>query len=60
MLRGETDESKRYVAEAGRHTPIGRLGRPEELKGIAVFLASSASDLITGATVPVDGGYLAW
>lgn len=60
LLRGETADSKRHIAEIGRHTPIGRLGRPEELKGIAVFLASSASDLMTGATVPVDGGYLAW
>jgi 2-deoxy-D-gluconate 3-dehydrogenase len=39
---------------------MGRPGRAEELKGIAVFLASSASDLMTGTTVPVDGGYLAW
>ena len=60
LLRGETEDSRRFLAEVGRHTPIGRAGRPEELKGIAVFLASSASDLMTGVTVPVDGGYLAW
>ena len=40
-------------------TPIGRWGAPEDLSGIAVFLASAASDFITGAAVPVDGGYSA-
>jgi 2-deoxy-D-gluconate 3-dehydrogenase len=40
-------------------TPIGRWGTPEDLKGIAVFLASRESDFITGAVIPVDGGYSA-
>jgi 2-deoxy-D-gluconate 3-dehydrogenase len=60
LLRGESDDSKRFLAEVAQHTPIGRPGQAEELKGIAVFLASPASDLMTGVTVPVDGGYLAW
>jgi 2-deoxy-D-gluconate 3-dehydrogenase len=38
-------------------TPAGRWGRPEELVGAAVFLASRASDFVTGTTVRVDGGY---
>ena len=38
-------------------TPAGRWGIPEDLSGIAVFLASSASDFITGTAIPVDGGY---
>ena len=38
-------------------TPAGRWGEPEDLSGIAVFLASSASDFITGTAIPVDGGY---
>ena len=38
-------------------TPANRWGRPDELAGAAVFLASSASDFITGTTLPVDGGY---
>jgi len=38
--------------------PIGRWGYPTDLKGIAVFLASSASDDLQGAVVPVDGGWL--
>jgi 2-deoxy-D-gluconate 3-dehydrogenase len=38
-------------------TPAGRWGQAEELAGTAVYLASAASDFVTGATIPVDGGY---
>jgi 2-deoxy-D-gluconate 3-dehydrogenase len=38
-------------------TPAGRWGEPQDLAGIAVFLGSRASDFITGAAIPVDGGY---
>lgn len=38
-------------------TPAGRWGSGEDFAGIAVFLASPASDFITGAAIPVDGGY---
>jgi 2-dehydro-3-deoxy-D-gluconate 5-dehydrogenase len=38
-------------------TPAGRWGVPDDLAGIAVFLASAASDFVTGAAIPVDGGY---
>ena len=38
-------------------TPAGRWGMPADLSGIAVFLASSASDFVTGTAIPVDGGY---
>jgi 2-dehydro-3-deoxy-D-gluconate 5-dehydrogenase len=40
-------------------TPAGRWGVPDDLAGVAVFLASSASDFVTGAAIPVDGGYSA-
>jgi 2-deoxy-D-gluconate 3-dehydrogenase len=38
-------------------TPMGRWGEPEDLVGAAVYLASHASDFVTGAALPVDGGY---
>jgi 2-deoxy-D-gluconate 3-dehydrogenase len=38
-------------------TPAGRWGEPEDFAGIAVFLASAASDYVTGTAIPVDGGY---
>jgi gluconate 5-dehydrogenase len=37
-------------------TPMGRLGRLEELQGAAIFFASPASDFVTGVTIRVDGG----
>lgn len=40
-------------------TPARRWGQPEELAGLAVFLASSASNYITGTAIPVDGGFSA-
>jgi NAD(P)-dependent dehydrogenase (short-subunit alcohol dehydrogenase family) len=39
--------------------PIGRLGRPEDVAGLAVYLASDESSWTTGSALPVDGGYLA-
>jgi len=60
----DTDLTRRARAEVPglnervlSRTPAGRWGRAEDFAGIAVFLASSASDFITGAAIPVDGGY---
>lgn len=41
-------------------TPMGRWGQPPELEGIVIFLASPASDFITGQTIYIDGGWTAW
>src|SRR5581483_2708139 len=46
-----------FYDEIIRRTPAGRLGMPEECAGAAIFLASCASDFVTGATIFVDGGY---
>ena len=40
-------------------TPQGRWGQPADIAGAAVWLASPASDFVTGAAIPVDGGYSA-
>jgi NAD(P)-dependent dehydrogenase (short-subunit alcohol dehydrogenase family) len=57
---GETPTARAFRQSVVERTPMGRLGEPEDFKGVAVFLASGASDLMTGVTVPVDGGWLAW
>ncbi len=38
-------------------SPVGRWGEPEDLAGLAVFLASAASDFLTGTAIPIDGGF---
>jgi len=42
-----------------RGIPAGRLGKPEDIQGLAVFLASDASSWVTGTLIPMDGGNLA-
>lgn len=46
-----------YLAAVVRHTPLGRLGRPDEIADCVVFLCSSAAAFITGAGLVVDGGF---
>jgi len=40
--------------------PVGRFGQPKDLVGAVVYLAGNASDMVTGVTLPVDGGWTAW
>ena len=60
----DTDMTKRMQANTPFHerailrTAAGRMGTPDDFAGIAAFLASSASDFITGADIAVDGGLL--
>jgi 2-dehydro-3-deoxy-D-gluconate 5-dehydrogenase len=46
-----------FYEEIIKRTPAGRFGTPDECAGTAIFLASRASDFVTGATIFVDGGY---
>ncbi len=54
-LRADKDRNRQIL----ERIPAGRWGDPADLKGCAVFLASKASDYVTGYTVAVDGGWLA-
>jgi 2-deoxy-D-gluconate 3-dehydrogenase len=49
---------KKRTEEVFMRVPMKRWGNGEDLKGLTVFLSSSASDYITGTVIPVDGGYL--
>jgi 2-deoxy-D-gluconate 3-dehydrogenase len=60
----DTDLTKRAREEVSglnsmvlMRTPARRWGVPDDLSGIAVFLASKASDFVTGTAIPIDGGY---
>ncbi len=55
----QTETRPRDPAAAIAYTPMGRLGDVDEIKGATLFLASSASDFMTGSTLVIDGGVLA-
>jgi NAD(P)-dependent dehydrogenase (short-subunit alcohol dehydrogenase family) len=57
-LNAAPDPKKAREWTVQRH-PVGRMGKPEEIAPVAVFLASDDSSFMTGAAVPVDGGILA-
>jgi gluconate 5-dehydrogenase len=62
-----TDANRRWIAERPAfraefesRVPMGRMGEPDELGPLAVYLASEASSYVTGATMVIDGGYTLW
>lgn len=63
MLAAEAEEQgmelDAYLEEAAEESPNGRVATPEEIAGLALFLASDAATHITGAAIPIDGGVTA-
>jgi gluconate 5-dehydrogenase len=53
-------ENEEFISRLSKKNPACRIGRPEDLKGVMVFLASNASDYIIGQNIIVDGGWTIW
>lgn len=60
LTRKLLDTEPNLMAEWSSQNPLGRLGSPDELRGVALWLASEASTFCTGSDIIVDGGHRAW
>ncbi|WP_340598653.1 SDR family NAD(P)-dependent oxidoreductase [Priestia megaterium] len=56
----EVQKNKKFIEQLKNKNPLGKIGKPEDLKGVVIFLASSASTYVTGENISVDGGWTAW
>jgi len=59
-LNAKARENPAYMKHFEGRIPMGRIGTPEDIAPVAVFLASDMARYVTGVTLPVDGGYLAY
>jgi 2-deoxy-D-gluconate 3-dehydrogenase len=57
LTRGAREQVPGLNDNVLRRTPVGRWGTIDDMSGVAVFLASPASDFVTGTAIPVDGGF---
>ena len=55
-----TPEERAFHERLADRVPLGRIGKPDEIRGAVVFLASSASSFVNGSDLRVDGGWTAW
>ena len=56
----EVQQNQRFISNLENKVPLGRIGQPGDLMGAVVFLASQASNYITGQNIIVDGGWTVW
>lgn len=59
MVERFTHDNPAALGQLTQTEPVGRLGRPQEVAQLALFLASDRSSFVTGAIIPVDGGFVA-
>ena len=59
MVARLTGDSAEARAQFAQLEPVGRMGQPEEVAALALFLAGDESSFVTGAALPVDGGFVA-
>lgn len=56
----KTQHNIKFINELSKKNPMQRIGKPNELKGVAILLASDSSSYINGQTISVDGGWTIW
>ncbi|KXN93248.1 Sorbose reductase sou1, partial [Leucoagaricus sp. SymC.cos] len=60
MTKDFLDPRPELMKQWSAQNPLGRIGRPDELRGVTLWLASDASTFCTGSDIIVDGGHRAW
>ena len=56
----DKNKDKKFINRLKNKVPMGRVGKPDEIITTALYLSSEHSSFITGANIPVDGGWTAW